>query len=197
MVLLSTLAGTASPDQVTETLQASSRVRWNRQFLHWAAAVHAGRRGDRAEAERQAALAGQAAEIYPIARQLAARLIAPAAAADGWGTPIADLRAAEAWFHEQGVLVAARTCRDLLRSLGVPVRQRRDGTAAIPSRLRAAGITVREYEVGLLVCEHLGNRDIGQRLHISPRTVEKHTSALLAKLNLADRRALIARLSAE
>jgi DNA-binding CsgD family transcriptional regulator len=158
--------------------------------------VHAGRRGDRDEAERHAEQAAAEAEIYPVARHLAARLVAPAAAADGWGHPIEDLRAAEAWFHEQGVAVAARTCRDLLRSLGAPVQQRRNGTATIPADLRDAGVTMREYEVGLLVREHLGNQDIGQRLHISPRTVEKHVAALQIKLAVQHRRALINRLTA-
>lgn len=158
--------------------------------------MHAGRRGDRAEGERRAALAAADAEIFPMARHLAARLVAPVAAADGWGTPIVDLRAAEAWFHEQGVPAAARSCRDVLRSLGASVQHRRDGVAAVPARLRAAGITAREYEVGLLVREHLGNRDIGRRLHISPRTVEKHITALLTKLTAPDRRTLIERIAA-
>jgi DNA-binding CsgD family transcriptional regulator len=195
LLLLGTLTGATSPEQITLALTSTCQIRWTRLFLHWAAAVHAGRRSDRAEVQRHAALAAQAAEIYPVARHLAARLVAPAAVADGWGHPIEDLRAAEAWFHEQGVTVAARTCRDLLRSLGVPVQQRRNGTAGIPADLRAAGITVREYEVGMLLREHLGNRDIGQRLHISPRTVEKHIAGLTAKLNLPDRRALIDRMA--
>jgi len=194
LLLLGTLAGTTSQEQVTRAMASSGR-RWTRLFLHWAAAVHAGQRGDRDEAERHAALAARAAELYPVARHLAARLVAPAAYADGWGTPISDLRAAETWFHDAGVPVAARTCRDLLRALGAPIQQRRNGTDAIPAELRYAGITAREYEVGLLVREHLRNRDIGERLHISIRTVEKHTAALLTKLAVPDRRTLITRMA--
>jgi DNA-binding CsgD family transcriptional regulator len=194
-LLLGTLAGTTPAEQITQALSTSSRRRWARLFLHWSAAVHAGRRGHQDEAERHAALAAQAAEIYPIARHLTARLVAPAAYADGWGTPIEDLRTAEAWFHEQGVAAAARSCRDLLRTLGAPIQQRRNGTDAIPAALRSAGITVREYEVGLLVGERLGNRDIGERLHISPRTVEKHIAALQTKLAVPDRRTLITRMA--
>jgi DNA-binding CsgD family transcriptional regulator len=194
-LLLGSLASTTTEEQITEACASSAQVRWTRQFLHWAAAVHAGRRGDRAEAQRHADQAAAEAKIYPIARHLAARLVAPAAHAAGWGSPIEDLRAAEAWFHEQGVSAAARSCRDVLRALGVRVQQRRDGVTAVPAELRAAGVTAREYEVGLLVREHLGNRDIGQRLHISPRTVEKHIAGLLTKLNLPDRRALIDRMA--
>jgi hypothetical protein len=91
-----------------------SRLRWCRQFLHAAAAVQAGRQGGRATAEQHAEQARAAAEVYPVTRHLIARLVAPAAAADGWGSPIEDLRAAEAWFHEQDVAVAARSCRDVL-----------------------------------------------------------------------------------
>jgi predicted ATPase len=38
--------------------------------------------------------------------------------------------------------------------------------------------------------EHLTNRDIARRLHLSIRTVESHVSSLLHKLDVADRRAL-------
>lgn len=191
LLLLDTMSGAASSEQITQALATSGRMRWTRQFLHWAAAVHAGRSGDREEAQRHAEQAASEADIYPVARHLAARLVAPAAYADGWGNPIEDLRRAEAWFHEQGVSVAARSCRDVLRSLGVAVQQRRTGTASIPAELRAAGVTAREYEVGQLLAEHLSNQAIGERLHISPRTVEKHIAALMSKLAVPDRHAII------
>jgi DNA-binding CsgD family transcriptional regulator len=191
MLLLGTVVGQISPEEVAAAFPLSGQVRWTRQFLHWASAIHAGRRGELGCAQRHASQASADAAIYPLARHLAARLIAPEAVAAGWGKPIEELRAAEAWFHEQDVPVAARRCRDVLRSLGVSVQQRREGIAALPAALRTAGVTAREYEVGLLVREHLGNRDIGTRLHISPRTVEKHVAALLSKLMLPDRRALI------
>jgi predicted ATPase/DNA-binding CsgD family transcriptional regulator len=52
------------------------------------------------------------------------------------------------------------------------------------------GITRREREVLSLVAAHLTNREIAERLHVSVRTVESHVSALMGKLQLADRRAL-------
>lgn len=195
LLLLATMAGTASSEQVTEALHTSGGRRWTRQFLHWAAAVHAGRSGDVALAASHAEQAAKAAEIYPVPRHLTARLIAPAAAADGWGSPIEDLRAAEVWFHHNDIPAAARSCRDVLRTLGAPIQQRRAGTDTMPSQLRAAGVTVREYEISLLVREHLDNRTIGQRLHISHRTVEKHIATLLAKLCVPNRRALINRIT--
>jgi predicted ATPase/DNA-binding CsgD family transcriptional regulator len=54
----------------------------------------------------------------------------------------------------------------------------------------SAGITRREREVWSLVAAHLTNREIADRLHLSVRTVESHVSALIGKLQLADRRAL-------
>ncbi|MEO6500790.1 MAG: AAA family ATPase [Jatrophihabitantaceae bacterium] len=195
MQLLGTITGTIQPAEVAAALETASRQRWCRQFLHAAAAVHAGRQGDRSRADQHAAQARAAAEAYPVTRHLIARLVAPAAAPDGWGSPIEDLRAAEAWFHQQGVAPAARSCRDVLRALGASVPQRRAGTEAVPAELRTLGVTAREYEVGQLVAEHLGNRAIGERLHISPRTVEKHTAALISKLAVPDRHAIIGRLT--
>jgi predicted ATPase/DNA-binding CsgD family transcriptional regulator len=52
------------------------------------------------------------------------------------------------------------------------------------------GVSAREAEVLAAVAEHLTNAEIGQRLHISVRTVESHVSSLLRKLGVADRRAL-------
>jgi DNA-binding NarL/FixJ family response regulator len=49
---------------------------------------------------------------------------------------------------------------------------------------------VREYEVLQLLADRIGNKDIAGRLHISPRTVEKHVGALMAKLSQPDRAAL-------
>ena len=42
----------------------------------------------------------------------------------------------------------------------------------------------------LLVAERLGNQEIGARLYLSPRTVEKHVASLVAKTGVGDRRQL-------
>jgi DNA-binding CsgD family transcriptional regulator len=52
-------------------------------------------------------------------------------------------------------------------------------------------VTAREADVLQLVAERLGNREIGARLYLSPRTVEKHIASLLLKLGARDRRELI------
>jgi DNA-binding NarL/FixJ family response regulator len=56
--------------------------------------------------------------------------------------------------------------------------------------LRKAGVTVREFEVLRLLVDRLGNREIATRLHLSPRTVEKHVASLMAKTGRPDRIAL-------
>lgn len=58
-------------------------------------------------------------------------------------------------------------------------------------RLEAAGVTAREAEVLAAVGRRMSNREIAARMVISVRTVESHVSALLRKLGLPDRRALV------
>jgi DNA-binding CsgD family transcriptional regulator len=64
-------------------------------------------------------------------------------------------------------------------------------TTDMPGALRACGVTPREHEVLGLLVFRLGNKDIAARLHISPRTVEKHVASLLGKTGQADRARLI------
>jgi DNA-binding CsgD family transcriptional regulator len=54
------------------------------------------------------------------------------------------------------------------------------------------GVSAREAEVLAAVAEHLTNAEIGARLFISVRTVESHVSSLLRKLQVDDRRGLVA-----
>jgi DNA-binding CsgD family transcriptional regulator len=51
----------------------------------------------------------------------------------------------------------------------------------VPASLQALGVTSREVDVLALVAEGLTNQELGARLHLSPRTVEKHVASLLAK----------------
>lgn len=59
------------------------------------------------------------------------------------------------------------------------------------ARLAAAGVTGREAEVLAVIGGRLTNMEIAERLGISVRTVESHVSALLRKLGLPGRPALI------
>ncbi|HKE97307.1 MAG TPA: helix-turn-helix transcriptional regulator, partial [Actinomycetes bacterium] len=109
------------------------------------------------------------------------RLVAPAAIAGGWGDPLAWLREALDYFDARRHERIASACRSLLRKAGAPVPRRPQAGVAVPERLRALGVTGREMEVLTLVAEGLSNADIGERLFLSPRTVERHVSSLLAR----------------
>jgi len=56
-----------------------------------------------------------------------------------------------------------------------------------------AGISAREREVLALLAEGLTDREIGERLGISPRTVETHVGSLLSKLGVRNRAQAAAR----
>ena len=58
------------------------------------------------------------------------------------------------------------------------------GDGDVPGPLRALGVTEREADVLRLVAQGLGNREIAERMFLSPRTVEKHVASLLAKTGL-------------
>jgi DNA-binding CsgD family transcriptional regulator len=172
------------------TANPASQLRWDRQFAMFAHAILAGRAGSPEEAERSLASAVQLASPYPAARHVGLRLVAEAAIADGWGAPAEWLLAAEEYFHDHEIPAVASTCRTLLRHTGSRVAQRRQGTDEIPARLRALRVTVREYETLCLLVDRLSNREIAARLHLSPRTVEKHVASLLIKTGQLDRLAL-------
>ncbi|MEU9303178.1 AAA family ATPase [Streptomyces sp. NPDC048269] len=190
ILLLGVLAGRMGRRHYTNVVEADvSGARWNRQFTGLAHAVLLGREGRPGEATAAARAALEAAELYPMARHLCLRLVARPAYEDGWGAPVDWLREAEEYFHGAGLQSVVGACRSLLRGMGAPVRQRRTGTEQVPPDLRRCGITVREFEVARLLAERIGNKDIAGRLHISPRTVEKHVASLLQKTGHPNRSA--------
>ncbi|MDN5861386.1 MAG: helix-turn-helix transcriptional regulator, partial [Pseudonocardia sp.] len=127
-------------------------------------------------------------------RHLALRLLAEPALDGGWGDPRRWLGDAMAFFRGSGHERVAAACRDLLRRAGHPVpRPDADG---LPERLRAAGVTGRELEVLGLLGERMSNREIAERLYLSPRTVEKHVERLLHKTGV-DARGGLTRLARE
>ena len=74
---------------------------------------------------------------------------------------------------------------------------RREGAEQVPVRPRAAtvanplGLTNRQLDVAKLVARGYTNAEIAQRLFISPKTADHHVSAVLAKLGVASRRAVV------
>ena len=166
----------------------------NRGLAGYAHAVAAGLRGDGEQAaqlviEAERELAGQPA--FGLWRQLCRRLTAEAALAAGWGDPVSWLRECLAAFDADGHRRAATACRVLLSRAGATVPRRSGGTAAPPD-LAALGVTAREADVLRLVADGLTNKEIGERLFLSPRTVEKHVERLLAKTSAGNRAQLVA-----
>jgi len=182
-------AGWAEYDELAASPLA--QVALHQPFLAWTRAVLHGRDGDRDLAAKAAAEALADPSKQPHARYLGGRLVAEVALADGWGDPVEWLRAAEEYFHAEGVPRVAAACRALMRKAGAQVAQRRQGHDVIPTDVRKLGITVREYEVLRLVADRLGDREIADELFLSPRTVEKHVASLRARTGQPDRAALV------
>lgn len=166
---------------------------WNRGCLSYAAAILAGRAGERQRAGSLAA--SGATEFAPFApwwNHLARRLVAQCALQDGWGEPVPWLREAAISFEASGHGQLASACRGLLRQAGVPVPRSGRGIATVPGQLSRLGVTSREMDVYLLVARGYSNSQIADRLYISPKTVETHVASLVAKTGQAGRRELVA-----
>jgi len=74
---------------------------------------------------------------------------------------------------------------------------RQEGVAQVPPRPRVstrvnpAGLTNRQLDVAKLVARGFTNAEIAGRLYISPKTADHHVSAVLSKLGLPNRRAVV------
>jgi DNA-binding CsgD family transcriptional regulator len=156
-----------------------------------ARSVALGRQGRSDEARRTLY---EAASAMPAGwrRERARLVVAEAALVDGWGDPGAWAASAASWFDAAGLQRAVAMTRPLMRRAGVPVPRRGRGEAAVPPDLRPFGITSREMDVLLLAGTGLPNRGIGERLFLSPRTVESHIASLLRKTGAGSRGELVA-----
>ena len=148
-------------------------------LLGYAEAILAGRTGDRQRATELARAADGELVHYPVWADLGRLCAAEPALADGWGEPERWLGAGARCFAAHGIDPLAERCRRLL-----------DGPR--PSRWTGLGITDREADVLRLVAEGLANKEIAARLHVSPRTVEKHVESLLRKTAARSRTQLVA-----
>ncbi len=191
-LLLRTVVGEGSWAEYDELANSPlAEVMLHRPYIAWTRAVLHGRDGNHDDAAKAAAEALADPINQPHSRYLAGRMVAEVALKDGWGDPITWLRDAEEYFHAEGVPRVAAACRALLRRAGAQVTQRREGHDGIPDPLRRLGVTVREFEVLSLVAERMGDREIAERLFLSPRTVEKHVASLRSRTGTPDRAALV------
>jgi DNA-binding CsgD family transcriptional regulator len=83
-----------------------------------------------------------------------------------------------------GARPAADWARRRLRELGVARVPRGPRASTLGNR---AGLTRREHDVLLLVASGMSNREIAGRLFLSPKTVERHLSGILRKLDAGSR----------
>lgn len=97
----------------------------------------------------------------------------------------AAMREALTVFDRLGAPRRARILRDAMRARGLRVPAGpRSATRANP-----AGLTARQVDVLRLVAERYTNEEIAERLHLAPKTVDHHVSAILGKLGVATRHA--------
>ena len=100
---------------------------------------------------------------------------------------------AAALAEEGGAKTQLRLAAQELRRLGV--RAWRRGPEARGEGV--AGLTSREVEIARLVADGSSNREVAQSLLISPRTVERHITNVLAKLGLRNRTELATSMRSE
>jgi DNA-binding NarL/FixJ family response regulator len=99
------------------------------------------------------------------------------------GGPEAQRRAL-AIFEGLGAARVAEHARGLLRQSGTRIVAQ--GPRA-STRSNPAGLTRRQMDVLRLLDEGHSNAAIGERLFVSPKTVDHHVSAILAKLEVRTR----------
>jgi len=108
----------------------------------------------------------------------------------GWYGNEADQRQALAIFERLGAAPAARFLRMQMRAGGVRRIPRGSRSSTRGNRF---GLTRREAEILGLLSEGLRSASIAKRLFVSPKTVEHHVSAILAKLGVSSRAEAVAR----
>jgi DNA-binding CsgD family transcriptional regulator len=90
-----------------------------------------------------------------------------------------QLRSALAAFEQVGATTWAERARTELRASGDRARRREPSTRG--------DLTPQELKVAGLVCEGLTNREIAERLFLSPKTIETHLVHIFQKLHVRSR----------
>jgi DNA-binding CsgD family transcriptional regulator len=139
----------------------------------------AGRRRASAVRHLEDAVASFGRLEMPLETARTRMLLAVVLAADEPEAAINEARHALTGFDALGATRDADAAAAFLRSLGV--RPTRGGSAP------ASTLTRRELEVLALLGEGLSNREIGDRLFITRKTVEHHVANVLAKVGLSGR----------
>jgi DNA-binding CsgD family transcriptional regulator len=91
-----------------------------------------------------------------------------------------------------GATAVADRLRHMLRQQGIAQLPARPRTS---TRANPAGLTNRQLDVAKLVARGFTNAEIADRLFISVKTADHHVSAVLTKLGMPNRRAVVVRAS--
>lgn len=121
------------------------------------------------------------ASLPPVRRERSERLLAPAREALG------EAAAAEAFTAGAQMGLAALVELACAAPAVAPVVE-----PPAPVRIVDESLTQRELEIVQLAASGLTAREIGARLYLSPRTVEKHEEKIRTKLDVPNRAALVA-----
>lgn len=116
---------------------------------------------------------------------LAARLVHPASAVSALPRLRVRTRAGR-W----AVLHASRLPAQGAQTIAVIIEEPSPAELA-PVLMMAYGLTSREQTVTGLVCRGLSTREIGQRMHITPNTVQDHLKSIFDKTGVRSRRELV------
>jgi DNA-binding CsgD family transcriptional regulator len=95
------------------------------------------------------------------------------------------LRSAQTTFHLIGATSWAGQARAELRAAGERV---------MSSPTALSTLSPQELQIAQLVAQGLSNREIGQRLYLSPRTIGSHLYRIFPKLGITSRTELVSRL---
>ena len=129
--------------------------------------------------------------LEPFALQIAGDWQAAAGAWDDLGYPYEAARAQAEGSDETAVRAALATFEHLGAKPDAALarsRLRESGVRGIPrgprpsTRANAAGLTAREVDVVALLTRGYSNQQMADALYLSPRTIENHIAAILAKL---------------
>lgn len=196
--LLRTVEGLDGPEACAEVRRSGATIlAINRGYIAFADAVILARSGGGEEATVAVARANAEMAGSGHFRYVALRLVAEVAVQEGWGDPVPWLWEAHSYFEREGYQPMAAACVGLLRCAGATVAQRGRSYSGVPPYFRSLGVTRREMDVLSELTDGLSNREIGQKLYLSPRTVEKHVASLLAKTGTRTRAQLAARAVAD
>ncbi len=155
-------------------------------------AILAEARGRLPVAVRMFGLAAEAWQALPrpydalLAREAQARCLL---AGDRGAEGIAGLRQVAGDLASLGASEDALRVKELLRAHGVEIKRDRPGRPSYGSEL-----SPRELDVARLLVHGTTNKEIAERLFLSPKTVARHVESAMRKLGVASRTALAVQL---